>query len=371
MFLLLLFGIFACSSENGNVANSSGSAIKPFPEPKIPFSPKQYVCYKTNIPIDIDGKMKEPVWQKAEWTDDFVDIEGALKPKPRFRTRSKMLWDDRYFYVVADITESDVWATLKKRDSVIYHDNDFEVFIDPNGDTHRYYELEINAFNTEWDLFLDKPYRDDNRIMFFWDIGGLKSAVHVKGTINTPGDTDKSWTLEIAIPWDVLKECADKPAPPKSGDQWRINFSRVEWKVSVENGNYMKVKNPKTEKPLPEDNWVWSPQGIINMHYPEMWGFVQFSGKTAGTGTDSFISNPEEAVKWALRQVYYREKTYFLEHGKYCEKYSRFGLDDRQFKNYIWPPEIYITPSLFEVIAKSKNGGKSWHITQDGRVWQE
>ena len=65
--------------------------------------------------------------------------------------------------LVADITESDVWATLKKRDSVIYHDNDFEVFIDPNGDTHRYYELEINAFNTEWDLFLDKPYRDEDR----------------------------------------------------------------------------------------------------------------------------------------------------------------------------------------------------------------
>ena len=57
------------------------------------------------------------------------------------------------------MTEPDLWATLKKRDSVIFYDNDFELFIDPDGDTHCYYELEINSHGTEWDLFLDKPYR--------------------------------------------------------------------------------------------------------------------------------------------------------------------------------------------------------------------
>jgi hypothetical protein len=27
-----------------------------------------------------------------------------------------------------------------------------------------------------------------------------------------------------------------------------------------------------------EDNWVWSPQGLINMHVPDRWGYVRFSG---------------------------------------------------------------------------------------------
>ena len=44
-----------------------------------------------------------------------------------------------------------------KRDAVIYRDNDFEVFIDPDGDTHLYYEFEINAHGTEWDLLLASP----------------------------------------------------------------------------------------------------------------------------------------------------------------------------------------------------------------------
>ena len=84
----------------------------------------------------------------------FVDIEGDARPRPRFATRMKMLWDDEFFYIAADMQEPDIWGTLTTRDSVIFQDNDFEVFIDPDGDTHEYYELEINALKTAWDLLL-------------------------------------------------------------------------------------------------------------------------------------------------------------------------------------------------------------------------
>ena len=86
----------------------------------------------------------------------FVDIEGDSRPATSFRTRMKMLWDDEFFYVAADMEEPDLWGTLTARDSVIFHDNDFEVFVDPDGDTHAYYELEVNALGTPWDLML-KP----------------------------------------------------------------------------------------------------------------------------------------------------------------------------------------------------------------------
>ena len=268
--------------------------------------------------MNIDGKLDEPSWHKAQWTDDFIDIEGTEKSKPRFRTRAKMLWDDNYFYVAAELEEPDVWATLTARDSVIFHDNDFEVFIDPDGDTHQYYEFEMNALNTVWDLLLIKPYRDGGPAVNSWDINGLKTAVQVQGTINQPEDKDRGWTVEIAFPWEVLKECANKDTPPKSGNQWRVNFSRVEWKVEVKEGSYQKVINPETGKPFPEDNWVWSPQGLINMHYPELWGFVQFSDKIIGSSNDAFILHPEENAKWALRQFYYAQVNYFEHYRRYA-----------------------------------------------------
>jgi hypothetical protein len=102
--------------------------------------PKTYDCSRAKSSIKIDGRLDDAAWRAAPWTDYFVDIEGDKKPKPRFRTRAKMLWDDEYFYVAADMEEPHVWGTLTKHDSVIFHDNDFEVFIDPNGDTLEYYE---------------------------------------------------------------------------------------------------------------------------------------------------------------------------------------------------------------------------------------
>ena len=81
-----------------------------------------------------------------------------------------MLWDDKYLYIGAAMVEPHVWATLTERDAVIYHDNDFEVFIDPDGDTHLYYEIEINALGTVWDLLLVRPYRDGGPAIDAWDV---------------------------------------------------------------------------------------------------------------------------------------------------------------------------------------------------------
>lgn len=226
---------------------------------------KTYNCPRAGKPIVIDGRLDDEAWRKARWTDAFIDIEGDKKPKPRFRTRAKMLWDDNYFYVGADLEEPHVWATLTKHDSVIFHDNDFEVFIDPNGDTLEYYEFEINALNTGWDLFLDKPYRHGGKARNEWEIPGLRTAVHIRGTLNNPSDRDRGWSVEIAFPWKAFAEAAPLPR-----QEWRVNFSRVQWQHESKGGRYSKV--PKTK----EDNWVWSPQGLINMHVPEKWGRVRF-----------------------------------------------------------------------------------------------
>ena len=44
--------------------------------------PRGYVCRRAERPIAIDGRLDEPAWRAAPWTDDFVDIEGDAKPEP-------------------------------------------------------------------------------------------------------------------------------------------------------------------------------------------------------------------------------------------------------------------------------------------------
>ena len=233
-------------------------------------SPRRYTCPRTSAPIQVDGRIDDAAWAKALWTEWFIDIEGPAAAKPRFRTRAKMLWDDQYFYVAAEMEEPQVWATLTKHDSVIFHDNDFEIFLNPSGDGNNYFEFEINALNTGWDLFLAKPYLKGGKADNSWEIPGLLTAISVQGTLNDARDTDRGWTLEIAMPWSAFASRAPVERP-KPGDEWRVNFSRVEWRVNADSGKYVKQPGSK------EDNWVWSPQGVINMHVPERWGFVRFS----------------------------------------------------------------------------------------------
>lgn len=335
--------------------------------PAIPFSPKQYICYKSDVNICLDGKLDESSWIKSEWTDDFVDIEGSLKPLPRFRTRAKMLWDENYFYVAAELDEPDIWGTLRNRDDIIFYDNDFEVFIDPDGDTHTYLEYEMNALNTIWDLLLKQPYRDiDNAALHGFDVKGIKSGVSINGTLNKPGDVDKYWTVEIAFPWEAFKELTSATIPPKENDQWRINFSRVEWQTEVVDGHYKKVINPVTSKPYPEDNWVWSPQGVVNMHYPEMWGFVQFTNQHPGEKNIDFVYDNLENVKWYLRQIYYQERNYYAFNGSFTTSICDLNLAKCEVKGFNSLPKIECTTNLFEASILSNDGALKISINNSG-----
>lgn len=301
---------------------------------------KNYLCYRARTPISIDGTMTDPAWQDAPWTDTFVDIEGDLKPLPRFMTRAKMLWDDEYFYIGAEMEEPHVWGTLTEHDSVIFMDNDFEVFIDPDADNHNYYEIEINALNTVWDLRLVKPYRDGGPALNEWEIPGLRTAVHIDGTLNDPSDTDRGWGVELAIPWDVLREYANRPSPPNNGDQWRVNFSRVEWDVEVVNGKYHKIPD------RPEHNWVWSPQGVVDMHRPEKWGIVQFT--TDAPGTAALIDDPSLEARDFLMRIYYAQHEFKKQGGGWATTLEDLSLQEPMIPNAAEPPRLILSETDFE-----------------------
>jgi hypothetical protein len=328
--------------------------------------PKGYIAYKTAKLLQIDGKLDDASWQAVPWTDEFTDIEGDLKPPPRYRTRAKMLWDDTFFYVGAELEEPHVWATLTKRDTVIYYDNDFEVFIDPDGDSHEYYEFEMNALNTVWDLLLPKPYKDGGGAVESWNIDGLKTAVQVRGTINNPSDTDSGWSVEIAMPWSALKQYAHTSAPPNDGDQWRINFSRVEWLTEIVSGTYEKIKGKS------EDNWVWSPQGVVNMHRPEMWGYVQYSSKKPGK--EKFRPDAAWEAKAVLHEVYYAQRVFRDSTKQWAQRLDQLRLGapalsaQEQGLSLQTSDEGFVATMPLYLPDGSK---QLWHIRQDSRIWKD
>lgn len=333
-----------------------------------PIQPRTYVCGHAAGPIVIDGALNEPAWREAAGTEEFMDIEGSAKPRPRFRTQAWMLWDEHYFYIAAQLEEPHVWGTLTNHDAVIFQDPDFEVFIDPDGDAHDYYEFEMNALNTGWDLLLKKPYKDGGPALNEWEIPGLKTAVRVDGTLNQSSDRDRGWSVEIALPWKALADLARRPAPPKEGDQWRVNFSRVEWQIDIVDGRYRKVPGTR------EDNWVWSPQGIVDMHRPEKWGYVQFTRGKADPA--KFRPDPAAAGRAVLQGIYYAQKDYQKKNGRWAGRLEVPGLapEVAEGKTLARPPVLQNTADGFRasVGVKGSDGAlQTWHIRQDARVWTE
>eukprot|EP01012_Entosiphon_sulcatum_P011585 TRINITY_DN17086_c0_g1_i1.p1 TRINITY_DN17086_c0_g1~~TRINITY_DN17086_c0_g1_i1.p1 ORF type:complete len:397 (+),score=81.99 TRINITY_DN17086_c0_g1_i1:91-1281(+) len=285
--------------------------------------PPQYVSYYTATPPTIDGRLDEPVWQEVPWTTDFADISGPGFPVPRFRTRAKIRWDDRFLYVAGELEEPTVWANLTQRNSVIFADNDFEVFINPDGTSHYYKEFEMNAFNTVWNLCLNKPYLNkgyENSSRVFgkdgWDMlpPNQDTAVHVVGALNDYTQPSYFWQTEAAFSLEAVNLNQTSPVPPRHGQYWRINFSRVQWQVkpcpSCHPAPYEKTNTT-------EDNWVWAPTGFVNIHMPEKWGYVQFS--TQPPNQTQPVKDPDWTIRHVAMLLYEAELQYQTAHGRYTD----------------------------------------------------
>lgn len=331
---------------------------------------QQYVCQRTPSPLHIDGRLDEAAWQQAADITHFVDISGGNHPAPRYHTTAKMLWDDDYLYVAAVMEEPHVWATLTKRDTIVYHDNDFEVFIDPDGDGHNYFEVEVNALNTVFDLSLTHPYRAPQRpfVQFQWNCPGLLVATSVQGTLNDASDTDRGWTLEMAIPRQALASEFERVL--EAGKQLRIGFSRVEWQHTTDAaGRYVKKKD-RNGRPLREDNWTWGATGLVAMHMPERWGCVQLSPTTAGTAPEAFVPMADAAERRLLWAGFYAQEDFFKRHRRYAVTLKELGFSETDFKTLPKGVRLHLetTSRTYQLFATYVNG-KRLTVNEMGRIF--
>ena len=261
-----------------------------------------YTAQKISSAIAIDGNINKEVWQNAKWSKRFVDMvtgEAAM-----YNTQTAILWSDTHLYIAFTAEEPFVEATLTERDSIIFVENDLEVFIDGKD---CYYELEVNAANTVYEvLFIWKDaYTKGSKFdtaqfdvhhpqaytfggdydrsgSSFWkgthprgiswaftnfDLPGLQTAVEVQGTLNNNSDIDKGWSLEIAIPWKSLYLLADeRTIPPTNGDRWKIFLGRFQKLIT------------SGKEVMPHPATALKSHGIYDTHLNDQWSSVEFKG---------------------------------------------------------------------------------------------
>ncbi|MDB5275968.1 MAG: hypothetical protein JWR61_923 [Ferruginibacter sp.] len=259
-----------------------------------------YTAKKIATSITIDGNVDKPIWQQAGWSKRFVDM--VTGDAGMYNTQTAILWNEEHLYIAFKAEEPFVCAQLTERDSIVFLENDLELFIEGKD---CYYELEINAANTVYEVFFiwkdayvkggrfDTPQFDvhqqqaytfggdyDRSGPSFWkgtnprgirwaftnfDMPGLQTAVQVQGTLNDNTDVDTGWTLELAIPWSSLALLdPEKTVPPVSGDVWTMFL-----------GRFQKLMNGGKEV-IPHPAMVLTSHGIYDTHMPEKWSRIAF-----------------------------------------------------------------------------------------------
>ena len=53
-------------------------------------------------------------------------------------------------------------------------------------------------------------------------------------------------SAKVVIPFAALSECAAENRAPVSGEYYRVNFSRVQWKVDIKEGAFAKRLDKET-----------------------------------------------------------------------------------------------------------------------------
>lgn len=205
-------------------------------------------------PPVIDGKLDDPVWERAARLGPFRRHQDG--GRARWKTYAKVAWDETALYVAFQAEDPDVWARDVERDkTTLPGDEVVELFLDDGGDGVTYYEVEVSPANRVYDLFclipsapVDHNPWQDFLSMPRWSAPEMETAVQVQGTLDLlpnkenmrddPSakiDTDTGYTVEIKLPWSALM-AAGGPAPPvghrtvppKAGDRWRMNLFRTE-----------------------------------------------------------------------------------------------------------------------------------------------
>lgn len=188
-----------------------------------------FECRYANTPITVDGKADDAAWQAAAVIDEFVTGWAKGGPKPgTHKTTARMLWNDQGFYFLAEMADEDLYADVTERDGETWLNDVFEIFFKPADDKPAYYEFEVNALNTVFDLYL--PNRGVGNVRRFLKAHDFKlqTAVQLRGTLNQERDRDQGWTLEGLIPWRGFELTGGAPRP---NDQWRFTFCRYDYSV--------------------------------------------------------------------------------------------------------------------------------------------
>jgi hypothetical protein len=158
----------------------------------------------------VDGKLDDPVWQKAEVINRLTQREPQEGEPITESTEIRILYDDEYLYigVICNDSQPDrIVASEMRRDAPLQDNDYFEIYLDTYHDHRNAAYFMTNPLGARRDALIRE---EGSRINWDWD--GLWYSKAQRD--------ERGWTIEIAIPFYTLRF---KTAGVQT---WGVNFGR-------------------------------------------------------------------------------------------------------------------------------------------------
>ena len=148
---------------------------------------------RTSTPPIVDGRPDDPAWRDAPVIDQFLEYEPNTGAETRFRTEIRILYDDRYLYVLGrmyDPAPDSIISLLSRRD-VRTESEQLKLVIDSYHDRRTAYQFVLNPAGVKRDFFVYNDQIEDATWDGVWD---------GHASIDSLG-----WVAEFRIPFSQMR----------------------------------------------------------------------------------------------------------------------------------------------------------------------
>ena len=148
---------------------------------------------RTATPPTIDGRPDDAAWQNAPVIDQFLEYEPNTGAEPRFRTEVRLLYDDRYLYILGrmhDPAPDSIISLLSRRD-IRTESEQLKIVIDSYHDRRTAYQFILNPAGVKRDFFVYNDQVEDPTWDGVWD---------GHASIDSLG-----WVAEFRIPFSQMR----------------------------------------------------------------------------------------------------------------------------------------------------------------------
>ena len=224
MMLAFLVTATACVAPGG-------LETPPRPELTVP---------RASQPPAVDASPDDPAWTEAARIAALSLSTGVparkVEPVP---TVVKLLWSPTHLYVRFICKDDEPYAPFEGRDEPHYKGDVVEVFLDPVGDAHQWYEVQVTPTNqildklfimsgepaSGSDLALTRAANRDLWSCLGYTMSGLETAART---------TNRGWIVDLALPAEAITR--RMPRQRLEPMRLRMNLLRYEWPQDA-NGN--------------------------------------------------------------------------------------------------------------------------------------